>query len=127
METKAHIFSYSEPQDAYQDLLSEVDFKEYVIDEGIGSYECWGFRGYDRQLSLEVEESCGFEDITFRLDYEPDTEELSEATPISVDVDHGSVDVEVTATKTTIQKIDDSTWQVAQEIKWEVKDCTFSG
>ena len=127
MTTEPKIFSYPEPQDAYQDLLLEVDFKEYVIDEGIGSYECWGFKGYDRQLSLEVEESCGFEDITFHLDYEPDTEELSEATPVSVDVDHGSVDVEVKATKTTIQKLNDSTWQVAQEVKWEVKGCTFTG
>lgn len=122
-----HIFSYSEPQDAYQDLLSQVDFKEHVIDEGIGSFECWGCVGYDRQLSLEVGESCGVEEITYRLDYEPDTEELSEATPLSVDVDHGSIDVDVTATRTTVQKLSDSIWQVAQQIRWEVRGCTFTG
>ena len=121
------IFTYSEPQDAYQDLMSEVDFKEYVVDEGIGHYECWGCRGYDRQLSLEVEDSLGFEDITFHLDYEPHPEEFVEPASISVDVDHGSIDVEVTPTKTTVQKVNDSVWQVSQEIKWEVKSCTFTG
>jgi hypothetical protein len=127
MTTEPDIFSYPEPQDAYQDLMSEVDFKEYVIDEGIGSYECWGFKGYDRQLSLEVEDGLGFENITFRLDYEPSSEEFIEPTSISVDVDHGTVDVEVKATETTVQKVNDSLWQVSQEIRWEVKSCTFTG
>lgn len=122
-----HIWTYSEPRDAYRDLLSQVEIKAHVVDEGIGFFECWGCVGYDRQLSLEVDESCGVEDITYRLDYEPDTEELSEATSLSVDVDHGSIDVEVTATKTTVQKLNDSTWQVAQQVKWDVKGCTFTG
>ena len=127
MTNAPHILTYPEPQDAYQDLMSEVDFKEYVVDEGIGHYECWGCKGYDRQLSLEVEDSLGFEDVTFHLDYEPDSEEFIEPTSVSVDVDHGTVDVEVKATETTVRKVSDSVWQVSQEVRWEVKSCTFTG
>lgn len=37
------------------DLLAEVDIEGGWTDVGIGSYEYWGFRGYDSRLAVEID------------------------------------------------------------------------
>lgn len=74
----------------------EMEVDGCMVDNGIGSYEYWGSRGFHQQWDFEVTETSGDLTASWSSDEVPDFENLPTGGTWSHSVDGGEVEIEVT-------------------------------